>query len=50
MSMVKALRYDKVSWHAQKMKWQELDPSKSICLKVNEHDIIPIPPFAITEG
>lgn len=30
---------------AQKMKWQELDPSKSICLKVNEHDIIPIPPF-----
>lgn len=23
MSMVKALRYDKVSWHAQKMKWRD---------------------------
>jgi len=26
-------------------KWQELDPEKSICLKVNEHDYIPVPPF-----
>lgn len=26
-------------------KWQELDSSKSICIKVNEHDYIPIPPF-----
>lgn len=27
------------------MRWQELDPAKSICLKVNESDYIPIPPF-----
>ena len=26
-------------------RWQELDSTKSICLKVNEHSYIPIPPF-----
>ena len=26
-------------------RWQELDSTKSICLKVNEHTNIPIPPF-----
>lgn len=26
-------------------RWQELDPNKSICIKINEQDYIPIPPF-----
>lgn len=26
-------------------RWQELDSTKSICLKVNEHTHIPVPPF-----
>lgn len=26
-------------------KWQELDSTKSVCIKVNEHSYIPVPPF-----
>lgn len=31
-------------------KWQELDPNKSICIKINEQDYIPIPPFVSLFG
>ena len=34
MSMVKALRYDKVSWHAQKMKWRD---SLTMALDTDNH-------------
>lgn len=37
--------YNLYKANASTAKWQELDPEKSICLKVNEHDYIPIPPF-----
>lgn len=34
-----------------KLKWQELDPEKTICLKVNDHILAPVPPFvSILEG
>lgn len=29
-----------------KLKWQEVDPSKSICIKVNEESLYDLPPFA----
>lgn len=37
--------YDTYKTNTQLYKWQELDSTKSICIKVNEHDYIPIPPF-----
>lgn len=37
--------YNTYKTNTQLYKWQELDSSKSICIKVNEHDYIPIPPF-----
>lgn len=37
--------YNTYKTNSQLYKWQELDSSKSICIKVNEHDYIPIPPF-----
>lgn len=37
--------YNQYKADSQNYKWQELDSSKSICIKVNEHDYIPIPPF-----
>lgn len=37
--------YNTYKTNSQMYKWQELDSSKSICIKVNEHDYIPIPPF-----
>ena len=37
--------YNTYKTNTQLYKWQELDSTKSICIKVNEHDYIPIPPF-----
>lgn len=37
--------YNSYKADSQNYKQQELDSSKSICIKVNEHDYIPIPPF-----
>lgn len=37
--------YKTYKTNTQLYKWQELDSTKSICIKVNEHDYIPIPPF-----
>lgn len=37
--------YETYKTNTQLYKWQELDSTKSICIKVNEHDYIPIPPF-----
>lgn len=37
--------YNQYKKDSQNYKWQELDSAKSICLKVNDQDIIPIPPF-----
>lgn len=37
--------YNTYKTNSQLYKWQELDSTKSICIKVNEHDYIPIPPF-----
>ena len=37
--------YKTYKTNTQSYKWQELDSTKSICIKVNEHDYIPIPPF-----
>lgn len=37
--------YNTYNTNTQLYKWQELDSTKSICIKVNEHDYIPIPPF-----
>lgn len=34
----------------QTSRWQELDSTKSVCLKVNEHDYTPIPPFVSLFG
>lgn len=37
--------YELYKTNTSKYRWQELDPTKAICLKVNEHDMVPIPPF-----
>jgi len=37
--------YEYYRQNSSTAKWQELDSTKSICLKVNEHDYIPVPPF-----
>lgn len=37
--------YNQYRSNTQLYRWQELDSSKSICIKINEHDYIPIPPF-----
>lgn len=29
-----------------KLKWQELDPERTICLKLNDNILAPVPPFA----
>ena len=42
--------YNAYKSDSQMYKWQELDSTKSICIKVNEHDYIPIPPFVSLFG
>ena len=37
--------YNQYKGNSQTFKWQELSSENAICLKVNEHSYIPIPPF-----
>ena len=40
-----ATMYNTYKSHGSSLRWQEIDPKKSICIKINESDLIPIPPF-----
>lgn len=37
--------YNQYKANTQVYKWQELSSENSICLKVNEHSFVPVPPF-----